>query len=297
MRNTIAILVFFCTLSFAQSNFSRTPFASYLLLPASARDEALGEAFPTLNTNPAATLSETGIIVLAGYRYRWADAMDNFLSAAGRMKKYSAFVHLNLSGVSELEGRSYATAEPDYIFGAERVNIMIGGAYRVHQYIWTGIAYRHIYEHLEFHSLDANTFSIGVFASWRDVSVGISAIDYGSDDSYIEYIYPAPTVYRAQALYQWKIISLGAAFTKPDMLNGYGSIAAEISPIYMLDFRASYTIGHSSRSFAGGAQFNWNNFSIAYTIATYGELGINHFISLGYQIPILIDDSGTDTRY
>ncbi len=286
----IAALIFASL--FAQSNFPMTHLSSYLFLPVSAEDEASGGVFLIPQTNPAALSFLNGIDISAGYRYRWGDASDDFLTVAGRFGKYGIFASAGISSVSDIEGREYATSEPEYLFDANRANILLGGAYDFGKNIWVGLAYRHIHEQIEFNTMDANTFSGGITARWRNFYGGISATDYGSNDSFIEFLYPVPTTYRAQVKYSWQFLTAGATFIKPDMLNSYGAIALEISPIDWLNATASYTIMHDSRTFAGGMAFYWKDFSLKYSLSFYGDVGMNHFISLGYRIPLALSETG-----
>ena len=199
MKKIIFIIPFVFASLFAQSNFPTTHLSSYLFLPVSAEDEASGGAFLISQTNPAALSAMEGIDISAGYRYRWGDASDDFLTAAGRIGKYGIFVSAGISSISEIEGRNYATSEPEYLFDANRANILLGGAYDFGKNIWVGLAYRHIHERIEFHTMDANTFSAGITAKWRNLYGGISATDYGDDDSFIEFyiLFPQHIVHRS----------------------------------------------------------------------------------------------------
>ncbi len=269
------------------------PMSAYLMLPSSARDEALGGAFPCHIANPAFTYEDKYLFVETGYRNRFGDANDNFLLGSMRWGKFSAFAQLSLFGISDIEGRSIASQEPEYLFSANRVNFAFGGTYLLKN-LWLGISMRHVHERIEFATMDANTFSGGIYASIKNFSVGISATDYGSDDRFIEYFYPPPTTYRAQAAYVWEMVAFGASFIKPDMYDGYGVAALEISPISWMVLRSSYAIKHPSRSFSFGTGFLVKNFSLDYALASYGELGINHFVSIGYSIPKMLDNTKTE---
>ena len=280
---TVAVVV---AVLFSQNNFPMTHLSSYLLLPSSADGEASGGAFVSSCTNPASSMGEDGIKISASYRYRWGDASDDFLSVDGCYEKYAFFAQAEMSSVSEIEGRTFATSEPDYIFYANRANIMVGVSRNFGKNIRLGLAYRHIYERIEFTTMDANTFSAGLTARWQNLYGGISITDYGSKDSFLEYLYPLPTTYRTYAEYFWKYFTLGATFVKPDMLDPYGAVALKISPVDWFDATISYSIMHDTRTFSGGTSFYWNDFSIKYSFALYGDVGTNHFVSVGYWIPL-----------
>ena len=111
-------------------------------------------------------------------------------------------------------------------------------------------------------------------------------MDYGAKDAFDEFLYPAPTVYRASIKYSSKYFGVSTAFIKPDIIDGYGSIAAYAKPLNWAKIMASYTILHDTRSIAFGTNFEWHGFSLCYAIAFYGELGINHAVSLAYKIPL-----------
>lgn len=290
------IIILFTAAVFPQTNYSSTPFSSYLMLPLSAEDEALGQAFPQFWNNPAAMFDDDAVKIETGYRYRWGDASDDFLSISMKMRGYSAFALLQLASVADIEGRTHATTEPEYMFSANRANLMLGGAFQFQKYLRIGIAGRHIHEHLELYQLDANTVSAGMLLSWRSLNGGIAIIDYGGKDKFDEFLYPAPTVYRASLKYLSKYFGVSAAFIKPDIIDGYGSMAAYAEPLKWAAIMASYTIAHDTRSIAFGADFAWHGFSLCYAIAFYGELGTNHAVSLAYRIPLKNTDENGERK-
>jgi len=293
MRKVVLYILFLSVAIAFCAEYSRTPYSSYLMAPVSARDEALGQAFLLLWTNPSAVDDNNNLNIGLGYRNRWGDASDNFVSLTYEKNKICVFSMCNISTISELEGRKFATAEPDYLFDANRANILLGTAYRIRKDLWVGLAVRHIHERMDFESFDANTMSGGIKYFWRNLTLGISATDYGAEDSFVEYLYPAPTMYRAQGEYKWRWLSFGAAYIKPDMRNGYGSAGIEATILDKFIGRGSYTIGLDTRNAAFGAGFRWKGFLLEYALSLYSELGMNHFISLNYNIPL--EEKKTDT--
>ena len=269
------------SICWGQSNYSKIPFATYLMLPVSAEDEASAGVKPFFWNNPAATSDENNF-VLGGYRNRFGVFNDEYIAGELSSGKWSAFSQLGITSVSDIEGRRFATSEPDYVFSANRANLLLGGNFKW-KYFAIGLFWRHIYENLELRQFDANTFSGGLVFSYKNLMAGVSATDYGSNRPYFDYEYSPPTMYRAQIWYSYKFLSAGAGFFKPDMEKYYGAFAVEASPINWLNLRCSYTLFHDSRSFAFGTGFEWNKIGLNYALVLMGELGDVHSISLGYE--------------
>jgi len=265
----------------AQSNYSKIPFASYLMLPVSAEDEALGGVKPSFWNSPAID-ADVNDYVRGGYRNRFGIFNDEYITGELLFGKFSTFSQLGITSVSDIEGREFATSDPDYLFSANRANLLLGGNFRW-KYFAIGLAYRHIYENIELRKFDANTFSGGFGFSYKSLIVSVSAVDCGAMQPYFDYEYPAPTIYRAQTWYSYRFLSAGAGFFKPDMTKLYGAAAIEASPTDWLKLQSSYTFLHDSRSFAFGTEFDWNDIELNYALTFMGDLGDVHSVSLGYK--------------
>ncbi len=274
-----------CSL-WGQSNYPKLPFASYLMLPVSAPDEALGGVKPNFWNNPASVMmDENKLNIFCGYRNRLGYFNDEFISGKYRVQDWSVFGQLNITTVGDIEARQFATSEPDYYFSANRANLLFGGATKW-KYISLGIAWRHIHERLELRTFDANTFSAGVNIDYKNVNLGISVSDYGKMESYYEYKYPAPTVYHARLWFEHKYFSCGGSLIKPDLMKPYSALALEIFPVQWVTIRTSYPIltGYNSRSLGIGAGFRWNNFKLDYSFSNMNEMGDFHTVSIGYEL-------------
>jgi len=278
----LSIIIVSVTLSLGQSGYSRLPFASYLKMPVFADDEALGGVRPNFWMNPAMAANIAGgIEVRAGYRNRFGLIDDEFLGCAMTIGYFEAFGLLGLSTATDIEGRMFATAEPEYLFTANRANILVGGSAK-YRGLSFGLGWRHIYEKIEFRAFDANTSSGGIAYNYRNLTVGMSVIDFGADQQYFDVIYPPPTVYRGQAWYVSKYVSFGVAAVKPDLNDIYAAVAIEGTPTDWVMLRGAYTINHDSRDFAFGTGFKWSGFDVNYSYSLYGDLGGNHTVSIGF---------------
>ncbi len=276
------LFVFLAASLFAQSSYSRTPFASYLMLPADAREDALGSVVPSPTTNPAFAAGSASVVE-AGVRYRWLGAVDNFIGGAYRLGRIVAFARIDLSGASEIEARDFPTQEPDYTFSAHRVNAAFGLGASVGGGVALGVMGRHIHERLHLEALDANTISAGISLRRGWANLWAAVTDYGESEAMAQALYPPPTTYRAGFIAQLPYADVGFSYTKPDRLKGCGVFAVEAKPVRTLFLRASYTVGHDTRTLACGAGFRWQRLRIDYAAALYGELGTNHSVSVSYS--------------
>jgi len=126
-----------------------------------------------------------------------------------------------------------------------------------------------------------------------DIMVGFTAQNIGPDIKFIDKEEPLPTTIRAGAIYTAPTVansigfSLAVDFVKPRFEDSYVGAGLEFTIAEKVAFRSGWC-GRKNRAgdgftFGGGIDLD-DRFTVDYAVTSYGDLGLQHIISLYFGI-------------
>ncbi len=271
-----------------------SPTAFYLLHPRSALSAGIGEVGTGLvsqyyasSYNPAVRARERGLFGNISYSSHFQGINNNSLMLHWNRGNYAFGCNVLLSNISDIEAREKATEEPDYIFTSHHFAINFIGNYTVKEIFNIGVAYKRLFERIDYSDMSGYAVDLGLTATYGNLSLGVSVLNWGEKVKFVQYFFALPTQYRAGVSYvespdKW---GLGVDVVKPDYSDFEGNIGGWWRPLTWAKLNAGYIYGRDTQTLTFGGAVSKDWLAINYTARPLThKLGWSHLFSLSFAL-------------
>lgn len=274
----IGIIIFFAP-TFLLSN---SPSFHYLVLPYSARGEALNFALAAspiadgIPVNPAVEPSNPLYSVLFSYRRHLIDTKQYSLILWKRLGKLGLSVILKDISTSGIEKRDTPTNEPDLIFSSHQVAGGFAISSSFTNFLRVGAGMVVAYEDIDLYHHSAIVFNMGFLAKFDKLCTSLSILNIGGEERTKKEKFTTPTLYNGALYYRIPFypfknnLSLSFGISKPN----YDKIRYILGFSY--DYRfislvSSYKSYENLGKFSFGASIKKGSFTLDYVVSPYSS--------------------------
>lgn len=263
-----------------------TPYGGSWLVQSCPTELALSDADFSPFVNPSIHVNKNASIG-ASTCIKYGDTYTGNIWGIYSVKRWHTFGKVEIEQTNNIEARQDPTTNPDYTFSDRKAGTILGGGFNIKDKLWIGAGWRHEHRRLWLETTDINTFSAGLCFQSEKLSMGISATDYSTGATMVEYEYPSFLTYRALARYSFRTFDLSAGYTKPDISGeGWFTLGCVARPIDWVGIAISYTANHPTKSIGAGLSLSWKEITFMYSLSFWRQLGQIHSIGVGYDFPI-----------
>jgi hypothetical protein len=242
--------------------------------------------------NPALAMGFDKFSASFGHTEFWENIrLESGYLAVNVTPKLAIHAGIRYATVSDLEGRTFPSSQPQLMFDAHDISFKGGAAYQISPKLDVGFGVGWIIEKIDGYRGSAFNVDLGAVTHVNpNIDLGASVTSLGSDFKLEQTGIPGsndiklPTVYRIGGSYKYQRYLGSAEMVYLDD-QAHAHFGAEAALTEIFSFRTGYMLNYDTKNFTAGASFSHRNITVDYAFIPFSRnLGTTHLFNLTFSL-------------